>query len=96
MKSYEFIKMSYEIIRENMPSGTIYYDTFATDFVGGNEEDIFFNYTLSHEYLLEGENIISAEIHQVSESSSDISFDLELIGTSYSNIVLIDFTDHER
>ena len=85
----------YEIIRENMPSGTIYYDTFATDFVGGNEEDIFFNYTLSNEYLLEGENIISAEIHQVSESSSDISFDLELIGTSYSNIVLIDSISYQ-
>ena len=85
----------YEIIRDNMPSGSIYYDTFASDFVGGDEEDIFFNYTLSNEYLQEGENIISVEIHQVSESSSDISFDLELIGTSYSNIVLIDSISYQ-
>ena len=42
-----------------------------------------------------GENIISVEIHQVSESSSDISFDLELIGTSYSNIVLLDSISYQ-
>ena len=85
----------YEIIRDNMPSGILYYDTFAMDAVGWDEEDVFFSYTFSNEYLQEGENIISVEIHQVSESSSDISFDLELIGTSYSNIVLLDSISYQ-
>ena len=85
----------YEIIRDNMPSGILYYDTFAIDAVGWDEEDVFYSYTFSNEHLQEGENIISVEIHQVSESSSDISFDLELIGTSYSNIVLIDSISYQ-
>ena len=79
-----------EIIRDNMPTGSIYYDTFATDYVGSDEEDDFFSWFLSSDLLQNGENFIAVEIHQVSESSSDISFDLELIGISYSNIVLMD------
>ena len=81
---------SNEIIRDNMPTGSIYYDTFATDYVGSDEEDVFFSWSLSSDLLQDGENLIAVEIHQVSESSSDISFDLELTGISYSNIVLMD------
>ena len=73
-----------------MPTGSIYYDTFAIDAVGSDEEDVFFSWSLSSDLLQDGENLLAVEIHQVSEMSSDISFDLELIGISYSNIVLMD------
>ena len=79
-----------EIIRDNMPTGSIYYDTFAIDAVSSDEEDTFFSWFLSSDLLQNGENLLAVEIHQVSEMSSDISFDLELIGISYSNIVLMD------
>ena len=79
-----------EIIRNNMPLGLISYDTFASDYVSSDEEEVFLSWSLANDLLQNGENVIAVEIHQVSESSSDISFDLELTGTSYSNVVLLD------
>ena len=79
-----------EVIRSNMPSGSISYDTYASSTVSGSNEDTFFEWTLSSNNLTNGENIVAVEIHQISGTSSDISFDLELNGTSYSNTVLLD------
>ncbi len=79
-----------EVARSNMPSGLISYDTYASSTVSGSNEDTFFEWTFSENNLTNGENIVAVEIHQISGSSSDISFDLELIGTSYSNTELID------
>ena len=58
--------------------------------MSGSNEDSFFEWTLSENNLTNGENIVAVEIHQISGTSSDISFDLELSGTSYSNTVLLD------
>ena len=85
-----------DVIRSNMPSGTVHYDTFASTTTGSGEEDTFFSWTLSANLILDGQNIIAVEIHQVSGSSSDISFDLELSGTSYSNTVLLDSITFEN
>ncbi|MAV70765.1 MAG: hypothetical protein CMG04_08600 [Candidatus Marinimicrobia bacterium] len=79
-----------EVLRENMPLGLIDYNTTAIDAIGSNEEDAFINTSFSSSLLDSGENIIAVEIHQVSESSSDISFDLELRGEIYSDIEIID------
>ena len=79
-----------EVVRNNMPVGLISYNTFASDYVSSDEEEIFLSWSFSNDLLQNGENLIAVEIHQVSESSSDISFDLEFLGTSYSNIVLLD------
>ncbi len=67
------------IPRINMPGGTITYQTYATDTVGGGDESTFFTYDVNPGLLVEGTNVIAVEIHQGSGSSSDISFDLELI-----------------
>ena len=79
-----------EIIRDNMPTGTINYYTPASDAVSSSQEEIFHNWSILGNLLDNGQNIIAVEIHQVDESSSDISFDLELDVTTYSDIVLID------
>ena len=70
-----------EILRSNMPSGTVSYSTFATTAVGGDEESTFFEFTFDNTNLVTGENVLAVEIHQSSGSSSDISFDLSLEAT---------------
>ncbi len=79
-----------ELARSNLPAGTISYETLANNAVGGSDEDTFYEFTLSPDALISGENLIAVEIHQVSETSSDISFDLELSGNSYSNANIMD------
>lgn len=64
-----------EIIRDNMPAGTITYNTFATSTVGGSDEDTFFNYTIAN-LLQNGDNVIAVELHQRNGSSSDLGFDM--------------------
>jgi len=67
-----------EILRENLPSGTISKSTLATATVGGAEEDTFFDFSISPNDLVTGKNVIAVEIHQRNKTSSDISFDLAL------------------
>ena len=79
-----------EIIRENMPMGPVNYDTYALDAVASDEEENFINFSFSGDLLIDGLNIIAIEIHQVSGSSSDLSFDFELLGEIYAEVELID------
>lgn len=69
-----------EILRTNMPGGSIDYLTFASSTVGGGEEDAFFEYYVDSGDLNWGANLLAVEIHQRSPTSSDISFDLEVFG----------------
>lgn len=67
-----------EVLRNNMPSGTIGYEDWASGSASG--EDEWQNFTVSASLLLEGSNVIAVEIHQAGPSSSDVSFNLELTG----------------
>ncbi|MFA9389687.1 MAG: lamin tail domain-containing protein [Prolixibacteraceae bacterium] len=67
-----------EILRYNMPTGTISSSTEAIDGIGGSDESLFHSYSLGAENLITGTNLIAVEIHQNSSSSSDVSFDLVL------------------
>ena len=67
-----------EIFRNNMPSGSINYLTLATNAVSGADETTWLEAAVSPALLLNGTNIIAAEIHQSGVTSSDLSFDLEL------------------
>jgi hypothetical protein len=70
-----------ELKRSNMPEGTmIGYLTLASSTVGGSDEDTFFGFYPDSGDLKYGTNVLAVEIHQRSVTSSDISFDLELIG----------------
>lgn len=77
-----------EVVRSNMPEGLVDFQTLAATYVSGEEEGFFLSYSTPANVLLEGENIIAVEIHQRNETSSDISFDLELISLRNSNTII--------
>ena len=72
-----------EVWRNNMPSGIITYDTFASSAATGADETTWFSPAspLSASVVSNGTNVIAVELHQVSETSSDVSIDLDLIAT---------------
>lgn len=77
-----------EVVRSNMPGGTINYQTFASASVSGSAEDSFLEATVAATSLLvNGDNTIAAEIHQRNATSSDISFALQLEAGSSSEFV---------
>lgn len=69
-----------EIERSNMPSGTIDYLTLASSTVGGGDEEIFFESLENPGNLITGTNVLAVEVHLISATSSDVSFDLRLEG----------------
>lgn len=82
-----------EVARSNMPGGTVNYLTTASSGVGGGEESTFFEFSLDHNLLNDGNNVLAVEIHQCSSVSSDISFDLELTATKISTQTPITLTE---
>ncbi len=68
-----------EVIRDNMDRWQVGNDAPAVDGVGSDDESVYHTYHLNPALFRKGENIIAVEIHQVSGSSSDISFDLDLM-----------------
>ena len=69
-----------EVYRGNMPGGSIGFDTTASSAVGGAAESTFDSIAVSPTLLVAGDNVLAVEIHQANSTSSDISFDLELVG----------------
>lgn len=69
-----------EIYRTNMPSGKIHYNTLAVKALSGADETSYQKVTISTSLLRKGDNVIAVEIHQASASSSDISFNFQLLG----------------
>jgi hypothetical protein len=69
-----------EVFRSSM-SGTnpVTYSTLATVAADGTNESAFFSRTIPASVLVNGANLVAVEIHQVSTTSSDMSFDLELL-----------------
>ncbi len=79
-----------EIWRSNMPSGSVNYLTYSTGSVAGSDEDAWNTTTgISSTLLQAGTNTLAVEIHQRSAGSSDISFDLQLLGTLGSSTVTV-------
>ena len=68
-----------EVFRNNMPTGTVTSATFATGAV--SDESVVQELTVNPTRLVEGANVLAVEMHQANLTSSDLSFDLELIGT---------------
>ena len=74
-----------EIVRSNLPDGPITSTTEAESVVSSGNEDTFFPFNIDPADLVDGLNVLAVEIHQISDSSSDISFDLELVATESSS-----------
>lgn len=64
-----------EVLRNNMPAGTIAYATLAS----GNGDEGIVTGCVPQSLLVAGRNVIAAEVHQVAATSSDLSFDLALV-----------------
>ncbi len=77
-----------EVARTIMPDGPITSSTQADSVIGGDHEDVALPIELDSATLLDGDNVIAVEVHQRSPTSTDISFDLELMGgTEYRGLI---------
>lgn len=68
-----------EIRRVNMPVGTIFANSLALKSINAVQEFDYNQLTINSNLLKIGENTLAVEIHQESPSSSDVSFDMDLI-----------------
>lgn len=70
-----------EVFRNNMPSGTILYNTKASSSCSDDGVSIFTT-TIASSLFVSGNNIIAVEVHNNVTSSSDIVLDLQLLANS--------------
>jgi hypothetical protein len=70
-----------EVFRDNMPAGTIGYRTPAVN----TTEGTWVQTSLPQSALVAGNNVVAVEVHQVQPDSSDMSFDLEIVGQPVAN-----------
>lgn len=71
-----------EVYRNNMPSGTVGHSTLASATVGGTDETTPLSFTLCPSVFVEGNNTIAVEMHQDAVTSSDISFNMQITGST--------------
>lgn len=69
-----------EVWRSNMPEGKIGPATHAKSKVSGLEEKTYYCAMTGPGHVVSGINVIAVSVHQDGPTSSDIGFDLELIG----------------
>ncbi|HAM72138.1 MAG TPA: hypothetical protein DCM86_10890, partial [Verrucomicrobiales bacterium] len=72
-----------EIFRNNLPTGPVGFTTLAVDTV---EPDSYLLASIPNTALLAGTNWITAEVHQATLNSSDLTFDLAFSGLNSSNV----------
>ncbi|HWN95324.1 MAG TPA: Ig-like domain-containing protein, partial [Methylomirabilota bacterium] len=75
-----------EVYRTNLLAGPISYNSLALTAIGGADETTPLNVPLSAAHLVAGTNTIAVEMHQDSITSTDLGFDLALIGLHDTNI----------
>jgi len=68
-----------EILRSGMRSGTVTPTQLAQSEVRDEAEVVFTERIIPVTGLVEGRNVIAVEVHQASQTSSDLGFDLELV-----------------
>jgi len=81
-----------EVMRDNIPAGTITFDTYASATVDGSNESTFFYFEIPSTALVLGNNTIAVSVHQDRPNSSDVSFDFEIVYTEFTPPVTCD--DH--
>ncbi|HEX5177256.1 MAG TPA: hypothetical protein VFV83_09520, partial [Chthoniobacteraceae bacterium] len=75
-----------ELLRDNLPSGTVTDQTLATAAISGAEETAWRSYLVPASALVSGGNLLAAEVHQSAPNSSDLGFDLRLLGLARGGI----------
>ncbi len=74
-----------EAWRSNLPEGPIAFNTLASSAVSGTNESTFFTTALNPSWLIAGTNFLAVEVHQSSQTSSDLLFDMRLTGEFIGN-----------
>ena len=69
-----------EILRDNLMSDLVNWNSLATTTIDGTGETTPLELRLNTSALVAGINVIAVEIHQAAIASSDVGFDLALIG----------------
>ena len=69
-----------EARRDVLPEGALTPATLASLTVAAPEEGVFHERLVDPSLLVAGENTLAVELHQAAPDSSDLSFDLELVG----------------
>ncbi|QHL88830.1 T9SS type A sorting domain-containing protein [Nibribacter ruber] len=67
-----------EVYRNNMPTGSIAYNTLAALSSSGDGTKIQ-SFTISNGAFINGPNVIAVEVHQSKANTSDMAFDMELL-----------------
>jgi hypothetical protein len=67
-----------EVWRDNLPAGALSSQSLALAAITGTAETNWLTNALSPALLLPGTNLLAVEVHQNTNSSSDLSFDFEL------------------
>lgn len=75
-----------EVFRTNMPAGGVTSATPASVALGGVDETTYVSASVPVSALVAGTNVIAVEIHQANGTSSDVSFDLELSGSTGATV----------
>jgi DNA-binding CsgD family transcriptional regulator len=76
-----------ELYRDNIPDGPISHKTKSIQVVDTEEEGLFYVKIFDSSVFKNGENTISAQVHQCNTYSSDCIFNLEVIGHTDSKIL---------
>jgi len=68
-----------EVVRDNMPAGNLNESSTAVSSIYGVGETAYTPLAIDATKLAEGVNVLSIAIHQIVPSSSDMSFDAEVV-----------------
>lgn len=79
-----------EVYRNNMPTGTVDYNTLASSAI---TENTYFSFSVPKGILKPGANTWGIEVHQNSGSSSDVSFDFQASVSRYGEEESYELTD---
>ncbi|MDP1747020.1 MAG: T9SS type A sorting domain-containing protein, partial [Bacteroidota bacterium] len=82
-----------EVYRNNLSSGTVFYNTLAPTIIDATKESIYVIANISSSTLVNGTNHIAVEIHQNAKTSPDMSFNLKLKTLSGSRIMENEMTN---
>jgi hypothetical protein len=80
-----------ELVRDNMPTGTVNAATLALSDISGTAENVWQVFRFDPARFVTGTNTLAVEVHQASAASDDVSFDLQLLVYPHSAIPRITF-----
>ena len=81
-----------EILRSNMPTGSVSIATFASSNITSPTENDYNPFTISPIAFAEGTNVLAVEIHQSSANYTDLGFDLQAAATRAAGGVHTNFS----